>query len=234
MADGPVQFIWVQLFLWSLLVSPALIKVSAALPAPIDGPLAAEEGAAATPSPGPGLGTVGALITIPRSCRVLQRDPPRASTQGHVARPGKAFRAPPRAAASPPSAHVAEPQDRALSQAGQKPAPGPSGAADCFVQHPSVGLRCLLHHGKCKAALAHGDLCMGWALNFFLQWFGVASCGRLVVGKGERRLSCHLATTECSFQTRSNPSPCSKYPWSWQQQQDVGIDTKTVWEGFSS
>lgn len=133
MAEGPVQFIWVQLFLWSLLVSPALIKVSAALPAPIDGPLAAEEGAAATPSPGPGLGAVGALITIPRSCRVLQRDPPRASTQGHVAKPGKAFRAPPRAAASPPSA-------------GQSPEPG----------RAKAGTWALGSCGLLRAASQHG------------------------------------------------------------------------------
>lgn len=71
-----MQFIWVQLFLWSSLVGPAPSEVSAELVALIDGALAAEEGAAATsPPPGPCLEAVGALKTVPRGCTVLQRDP---------------------------------------------------------------------------------------------------------------------------------------------------------------
>lgn len=74
-SDNTPRFIRVQLFLWSLLVSPALSKVSAVPAAPIDAAPAAGEGPAASPPPpDPHFGARGALRMVPRSCRVLQRD----------------------------------------------------------------------------------------------------------------------------------------------------------------
>jgi len=88
--ESPVQFIWVQLFLWISLVGPAPSKVSAAPAAPIDGALAAGEGPTATPPPpGPGFGAVGALWKQPPGaagcCRGTQLSAG-AATLGHTAK----------------------------------------------------------------------------------------------------------------------------------------------------
>lgn len=122
------------------------------------------------------------------------------------------------------------------------------------MQQPGLGLRCLLHHGKCKATLpscsqrsvhvvlqAHKDA----ALGLGTEWFAVPWGGQLPAqplcfefsGRGgceALALPAPQHSGGCKSEAIPAPVP-SKYPQSWQQQQqDVGIGTKTIWKGFSS